>query len=146
MIHPVWWGRVIDEMNAYQLANPANLPGAVFAAETLQDGRLVTSVGNGWTNNTICNIGSMTKAFTATAVLLALEEHDLLEVEKPVWQLPGMGLYAHDPLRRQIKIRHLLQHATGMPVFERYFNWPETPCNNPKGGLPCCADPSIYIG
>lgn len=144
---PVWWDRVVDEVGTFQLVNPRNLPGAVFAAETQRDGKMIASVGEGWDTNTICDIGSMTKAFTATAVLLALEEHGLLNIETPVWKLPGMDLYANDPLKRQIKIRHLLQHTSGLPNVQPYSSSPKAPCNNPNGESPCdCADSNLNLG
>jgi CubicO group peptidase (beta-lactamase class C family) len=148
MSQPVWWNRVVDEVSAFQVANPQNLPGAVFAAETQSDGKMVASVGDAWTQDTICAIGSMTKPFTATAVLLALEERDLLDVEAPVWQLPGMDVYADDPLKRQIKIRHLLQHTSGLHGgLQHYSSSPKAPCNDPTGESPCCcADSNLNLG
>lgn len=147
MSSPEWWNRVIDEVQTYQAANPENLPGAVFGAETPRDGRLLSSTGAGWSTDTICEIGSMTKAFTATAVLLALESHDLLDIEAPVWRLPGMDQYAQDPLKRQIKIRHLLQHTTGLPNTQPYTQSPKAPCNDPAAEEPCgCADQTHNLG
>src|SRR5215470_14123296 len=115
MKSPDWWQRVSDQVTSYHLANPSNLPGAVFAAETINDGMLISSVGQGWSDSTICQLGSMTKPFTATAVLMALEEHGRLDIEQKVCELPGMELYREDPLKRQIKVRHLLQHTSGLP-------------------------------
>jgi CubicO group peptidase (beta-lactamase class C family) len=146
MSQPSWWQDVTAHIEAFQQADPQNLPGAVFAAETLRDGPLFGAVGQGWTNDTICEIGSMTKVFTATAVLLALEEHGRLDVDTPVWKLPGMELYAQDPVKRSIRIRHLLQHTTGMPVFLRYTEGPKTPCNDPEGELSEYVDPDLNLG
>src|SRR5690349_18135265 len=110
MSRSAWWDRVVEAVEAYRRENQASLPGADFAAETPEDGRLVSSVG-GWPTDTICEIGSMTKAFTATALLLALEEHGQLDVEAHVWQFPGMEAYADDPRKRALRVRHLLQHT-----------------------------------
>ncbi|WP_414938295.1 serine hydrolase domain-containing protein [Amycolatopsis sp. cmx-11-51] len=117
MSTPRWWSGVVDGMTDFQREHPQNLPGAVFAAETRADGPLVAAVGEGWSAGSICNIGSMTKTFTATAVLLALAETDRLDVESPVAEFPGMEIYREDPVKRRIRVRHLLQHTTGMPVF-----------------------------
>src|SRR5262245_62019990 len=87
------WDSVVEAMGAHHREHPANLPGAVFAAETRDDGRFVDSVGKGWNTDTICEIGSMTKPFISAAVLLALEERDMLDVEVPVSQLPGMDVW-----------------------------------------------------
>jgi len=143
---PSWWAKVIDQINANHLADPAMLPGAVFGVETRQDGRLVASVGEGWANNTVCEIGSMTKPFISAAVLLALEESDLLDIEVLVCRLPGMELYAADPVKSQIRLRHLLQHTSGLPHFQRYSDWPKTPCNDPCGKPPSCVSASHDLG
>jgi CubicO group peptidase (beta-lactamase class C family) len=141
-----WWNDVVDRMNAYQAENPKNLPGAVFAAETLQAGRLVASVGDGWATGAICEIGSMTKPFISAGVLLALEERNMMDIEIPVHELPGMEIYADDPLKRQIRLRHLLQHTSGLPHFLKYSEWPKTPCNDPEAGPPSCTDSSLDLG
>jgi CubicO group peptidase (beta-lactamase class C family) len=120
MGHPAWWAAVADRMAAFQRQNPANLPGAVLAVETRDDGPLITAVGEGWSTGTICTLASMSKTFTATAVLLALEEHAELDVDLPVAEFPGMDLYAGDPVRKRITVRHLLQHTSGMPLFLPY--------------------------
>src|SRR5262249_28300610 len=101
MRYPDWWLEVVDQVRSYHLANPANLPGAAFAVQTLADGPLISSVGDSWSTDTICDIGSMTKPFAATGVLIALEEHDLLDIERPVCQLPGMDAYGLDALKQQ---------------------------------------------
>jgi CubicO group peptidase (beta-lactamase class C family) len=141
-----WWGRVAGAVAEYQADNPANLPGAVFAVETRADGRLLGTVGAEWAADTICEIGSMTKPFVATAVLLALEERGRLDVEVPVHELPGMERYAADPVKRQVRLRHLLQHTSGLPHFRKYSEWPKTACNDPGGPPPSCADPRLDLG
>ena len=140
MGYPSWWDRAVDGMNTFQAANPQNLPGAVFAAETPRDGRLISAVGEGWDYNTICCIGSMSKTFVATAVLLALEENDILALDTPVCRLPGMEAFTHDEVKRQIEISHLLLHTSGLPLFLKYSDFVLTPCNDPHGSSPCCGD------
>jgi CubicO group peptidase (beta-lactamase class C family) len=118
MSYPAWWDRVIRLINGQ--VNAQNFPGAVFAAETRTDGKLIRSVGQGWSENTICEIGSMSKVFTATATLLALEEKGLLNLDAFVHTLPGMDIWHNLPAadrRKQIKIKHLLQHTSGLPWF-----------------------------
>jgi CubicO group peptidase (beta-lactamase class C family) len=130
-----WWDDLVEQMASHQREHPQNLPGAVLAVETHRDGPLIAALGEGWNVNTICTIGSMTKTFTATAVLLALEEHGALDVERSVADFPGMEVYANDPVKRRIKVRHLLQHTSGMPVFLEHMQAPASPCNNPHGPL-----------
>jgi CubicO group peptidase (beta-lactamase class C family) len=146
MSFPDWWEEVVSQVKTFQEEHPANLPGAVIAAETGKDGRLVASVGKDWNNDTICEIGSMTKPFISAAVLLALEERDMLDIEMPVYTLPGMELYSEDPIKRQIRLRHILQHTSGLPHFLKYTEWPATPCNDPTGGPPSCKDPDLDLG
>jgi CubicO group peptidase (beta-lactamase class C family) len=141
-----WWDHVIEGVDDYHRTRPENLPGAVFAAETEADGRLIGAVGDGWAADTICEIGSMTKAFTATAVLLALEEHGRLDPELAVWRLPGMEAYADDPTKRRVRVRHLLQHTTGLPNVQPYKASPPSPCNDPTGGPPTCVDGELDLG
>ena len=133
-------------MTVFQHADPAHLPGAVFAAETREDGPLIASVGKGWSAGTICEIGTMTKAFTATAVLLALEEHDLLNLELEAWRLPGMEVYATDASKRRIRVRHLLQHTSGLPTIQPYTASPKTPCNDPDRPWRPCPSASMELG
>lgn len=143
---PPWWAHVVGEISDYQRQNPKNLPGAVVAAETIGDGPLMASAGEGWSTDTICNIGSMTKTFTATAVLLALEDYGMLDIEMPVYRLPGMEVYAHDSAKSRIRVRHLLQHTSGMPVLLRYSEAPEAVCNDPHGPPPSCSDSKDLVG
>ena len=146
MSGPRWWVDVAALMRDHQCEHRENLPGAVFAAETADDGPQIASVGAGWGANTICNIGSMTKTFTATAVLLALEEHGALDVELRVCELPGMELYAEDRQKSRIRVRDLLQHTSGMPVFLKHTEAPEAPCNNPLGAPPTCESCAAEVG
>jgi len=128
---PDWWAAVQDTMTAHQANNAANLPGATFGVETTA-GRRVGSVGPGWQRTTICEIGSMTKSFLSAALLQLLEERHMLNIEQPVWRLPGMGLYAEHPIGKHIRLRHLLQHTSGLPHFMHRSEWPRTPCNDPE--------------
>lgn len=133
---PDWWTDAVERVRGHHREDPANLPGAVFAAETRTCGPLITSIGDGWFPDTICEIGTMSKAFTATAVLLALEEHGLLDIEREVWRLPGMDAYTASPAKRAIRVRHLLQHTSGLPTVQRYTESPKTSCNDPAGPPP----------
>jgi CubicO group peptidase (beta-lactamase class C family) len=131
-------------MNAKYNNDPARFPGAVFAAETGRDGALVAAVGNGWQRNTVCEIGSMTKPFTAVALLMALEGRGLLNPDKYVHELPGgevwAGLPQQDP-RRQITVRHLLQHRSGLPWFVERNALRPPPCNS--GGTTWTGSPGL---
>lgn len=143
---PGWWQHIIEKLNDHQIKYRETLPGAVFAVETLRDGRLISSVGEGWSNDTIFEMGSATKPFTATGVLMALEENDLLDIEMPVYKIPGMDLYAEDPVKRMITVRHLLQHTSGLPSFRHYTRSQKSPCYDPNGEMPCCSNLGVDVG
>ncbi|MCA1561431.1 MAG: beta-lactamase family protein [Chloroflexi bacterium] len=125
----MWWDEVVEQMADYQREHPKNLPGAVLAVETPRDGPLMTALGAGWSADAICTIGSMTKTFTATAVLLAMEDNGVLDVDLPVAEFPGMDAYTEDAMRGRIRVRHLLQHTSGMPVFVSREETPSLPCS-----------------
>lgn len=144
----VWWERVVEGLSKYQADNAGNLPGAVFGVQTNAEGRLVDSVGAGWKRDTIAEIGSMTKPFVAAAVLIALEERGMLDVEAPVHELPGMREWAADPVKRQIRLRHLMQHTSGLPHTVPVADWPHHPCRDraaPAGG-PDLGPVSEWVG
>ncbi|HKS99531.1 MAG TPA: serine hydrolase domain-containing protein [Rugosimonospora sp.] len=146
MTEPEWWRRVTAEMDAYHAEHAENLPGAAFGVETGRDGRLLGSTGGGWGTGTICEIGSMTKPFVAAAALLALAERGLDDIETPVHELPGMAAFAGDPVRRRIRLRHLLQHTSGLPHTRRYTEWVRTACNDPDGSPPGCTGAALDLG
>jgi CubicO group peptidase (beta-lactamase class C family) len=132
---------VVERVEQSREARPSLLPGAVLAAETPADGQQIAAVGDSWAADTICSIGSMTKAFTAIAVLLALEEHERLDPELAVWRLPGMEAYADDPMKQRVRVRHLLQHTSGLPGFR--------PCplsEDSSGKPPPPAEPVPNVG
>lgn len=87
---------------------------------------LVWTEGFGYTNrkrktpvtpDTLFAICSMSKTFTATAVLLAVQD-DLLELDEPITTyLPDFKVnnrYEENP-EQKITLRHLLSHTGGLP-------------------------------
>ena len=64
------------------------------------------------TDDTISQIGSISKVFTATLAMMLIEE-GLLELDRPVvtW-VPDLAL-ADEPARTTITLRHLLSHTAG---------------------------------
>ena len=69
------------------------------------------------TPNTLFYIGSIGKTFTATAVLLAVQD-GLLDLDEPITTyLPDFKVYSRYEERPQSKItlRHLLSHTSGLP-------------------------------
>jgi CubicO group peptidase (beta-lactamase class C family) len=134
MSTPGWWDEACRSMAAYHRDNPANFPGAAFGVETDATGPLIASVGPGWSDDTICEIGSMTKAVVAAGALLALHEFHDLDPSIEVHTLPGMEDLAHDDRKRTIQVRHLLQNTSGFPNIARYGDWPHVPCSAAYSG------------
>ena len=144
-----WWDRVTEELAKYQADNAANLPGAVFGVQTSDDQRLIDGVGPGWDAGTICEIGSMTKPFVAAGLLVALQERGRLDIETPAHELPGLDEWSGDPLRRRIRLRHLLQHTSGLPHTRPAADWPATACTGaarPAADAPDLGPTSAWLG
>jgi CubicO group peptidase (beta-lactamase class C family) len=95
-----------------------NVPG--MAVGILQDGEIqTTSAGFGnlatrmpLTDDSILQIGSISKVFTATLAMMLVED-GLLELDAPViGYVPDLPL-ADDAARETITLRHLLSHTAG---------------------------------
>ena len=95
------------------------LPGLAFAL--IEEGRVVHQRGMGFTNlnrrnapteKTMFGIGSVTKVFTALAVM-QLREQGKLGLDDPVGDYLGIPLLARD---EPILIRHFLSHSSGIPA------------------------------
>ena len=97
-----------------------NAPG--LAAMLIRDGRIVYSKDSGYADldahtliarDTQFLLGSMTKQFTAMAIMI-LKERGKLQFEDPLSKFcPEFPGYA-----RTITIRHLLNHTSGLPDYE----------------------------
>jgi len=66
------------------------------------------------TENTLVGIGSVSKSFTATAIL-QLQEQGLLNIEDPI--IKYFPWFPQNPAK-PIKIKHLLSHSTGFPALD----------------------------
>ncbi len=71
--------------------------------------------------NSRFRIGSMTKTFTATAMLQLVGEHRVDLDARVERYLPGI-VRGHGNDGRAITVRQLLQHTSGLPDFLDYFN------------------------
>ena len=97
-----------------------NVPGA--AVMVIQRGKIVLSRGYGMADlergieveaNTNFRLASVTKQFTATAILLLVDD-GLVGLDEPVREiLDGIPAVAHD-----VTVRHLLQHQSGLQDYE----------------------------
>ena len=80
------------------------------------------------TPDTIYDLASLTKVVATTTAAMILDERGVLSLDRPVaLYLPDfIESYdtAADPLwaaRREITVRHLLAHTSGLPPYERFF-------------------------
>jgi CubicO group peptidase (beta-lactamase class C family) len=104
------------------LAKYSDKNGPGMAAMLIRDGRIVYRKDFGYADldthtpiaqDTQFLLGSMTKQFTATAIMI-LKERGKLQFEDPLAKFcPEFPAYA-----RTITIRHLLNHTSGLPDYE----------------------------
>lgn len=115
---------ILREMKAW------NLPG--MAVAIVKDGKIVLSQGYGVqetgtdkkvNDETLFQIASCSKAFTATSLALLASQNKLSLDDTVRRWIPGFSLY--DPLAtRQVTVRDLLCHRIGLQTFQGDFaNW-----------------------
>jgi CubicO group peptidase (beta-lactamase class C family) len=81
------------------------------------------------TPDTVYDIASITKVASTTAAAMLLHQRGLLDLETPLGDLlPGFvaGRAPGDPAR-QVKLRHLLAHNSGLPGYVEFFRTSATP-------------------
>jgi CubicO group peptidase (beta-lactamase class C family) len=70
--------------------------------------------------DSIFDLASVTKAVGTTTMAMILYERGLLDLEAPVTAIiPEFG--GDDPRRRDVTLRMLLAHASGLPAYEKLF-------------------------
>lgn len=116
---PAAIGEVIDRIVARQGVN-ADTPGCALAI--IRDGRIIFEKGYGLaslehrvpiTPKTVFNIGSISKQFAASSILLLAEEGKLSLDDNIRKYFPDFPDYGHP-----ITIRHLLHHISGIRDYE----------------------------
>ena len=114
MVDLAGWRPRLDELTRRHQVPGASL--AVLAGgevATLATGVLHKGTGVEVTTDSLFQIGSMTKAYTAT-VVLALVDQGLAGVDTPVAELlPGFRV-ADPEVSRRVRLRHLLCHTSGI--------------------------------
>ena len=114
---------IIDEVMSRRV------PSIVVAVA--EDGKIVWEEAFGWadvenriqaTPNTIYRLGSISKTITATGLMLLVEEGKV-DLDKPaVDYLPGdVRPRVFEGNIRDITVRHLLNHRSGMPAYAESF-------------------------
>jgi CubicO group peptidase (beta-lactamase class C family) len=117
--------RIKLEEHMQKIMETVKIPGAAIAIS--RKGEMIFQRGFGFRNietkqevtpETIFGIASVTKSFTAMAIL-KLEEEGKLSVHDPVTKyIPEFWLHGV-PDMNEIKILHLLSHTTGLPPMKR---------------------------
>ena len=76
------------------------------------------------TTASIFDLASLTKVVATTAMAMNLYERGLLDLEAPVTAIvPEFAgqLTENDPRRREVTVRMLLAHSSGLPAYEKLF-------------------------
>lgn len=124
ILSPTAWAqsreRAVDRlMSAY--AQPG-MPGASLLV--IRDGRVALGKGYGLsevesqrrvTRETNFRLASLSKQFTATAIMLRVADGSLRYDDQVAALMPGLPAYA-----RAITVRHLLNHTSGLPDYEDF--------------------------
>lgn len=108
-------------------------PGAAVAIT--HQGKLIAHKGLGHftydatspavTADTIYDLASVTKVIATTAVCMILYDHGLFKLDQPLTELlPEFAENSpeqNDPRRRQVTLRMLLAHSSGLPSYVKLF-------------------------
>jgi CubicO group peptidase (beta-lactamase class C family) len=95
---------------------------------------------------TMFDLASVSKVVATTAMAMLLYERGELDLDAPVASvLPGFAVRV--PERKQVTVRMLLQHSSGLPSYERLF---ERASNREQlvhmaMTLPLASEPGMYI-
>jgi len=73
----------------------------------------------------IFDLASVTKVVATTSMAMILYERGLLDLDAPVAvivpEFVGLGSATEDPRRREVTLRMLLTHSSGLPAYEKLF-------------------------
>jgi serine-type D-Ala-D-Ala carboxypeptidase len=96
------------------------------------------------TTDTLFDLASVTKVVATTAMAMVLYERGLLDLETPVAGVVPEFVYdSVDARRREVSLRMLLAHCSGLPAYEKLF----LKANNREGllrlafAMPLACDP-----
>jgi serine-type D-Ala-D-Ala carboxypeptidase len=70
---------------------------------------------------TIFDLASLTKVIATTAMAMLLYERGLLDLDLPVGSVLPEFVALRDPHKRDVTVRMLLAHSSGLPAYERLF-------------------------
>ena len=113
-----------QNLEAWLNNNYANKIFPSVAVGVVKGNELVYSYKLGMGDKTNYGLGSITKTFTGTMVMQAIEK-GLIELDAPANKyLSGLKLEKEELKSKPVTIRHLLSHTSGMPDL-RYYQNPE---------------------
>ena len=72
------------------------------------------------TTESIFDLASITKVVATTTMAMILYERGILDLETPLTAIIS-GFATDDPRRREITLRMLLAHSSGLPAYEKLF-------------------------
>jgi CubicO group peptidase (beta-lactamase class C family) len=103
---------------------------ASMSIAVAEDGKIIWEEAFGWsdlenkvraTPHTQYRLASIAKTITATG-LMTLVEKDQVDLDKPVIEyLPGVNIRSFVGTERDVTVRHLLNHRSGMPSYCELF-------------------------
>ncbi|MFJ5520955.1 serine hydrolase domain-containing protein [Streptomyces griseoluteus] len=109
------------------------VPGAVLITGTGVDGPVSTAAygvtadgpaGRPVTTDTVFDLASLTKVVATTTAVLRLADTGALALDEPVHRhLPDFAA-GDDKVRREVTVRHLLSHASGLPPHRDLWKLP----------------------
>lgn len=114
-------------------------PGCAFGV--LADGQIVLSDALGRfaydedtpvvEPHTVFDVASLTKVVSTTAIAMLLHQRGQLDLETPLGELLPGFIVGRDSARlaRQVTIRHLLAHNSGLPAYVEFFRTISTPAD-----------------
>jgi CubicO group peptidase (beta-lactamase class C family) len=74
------------------------------------------------TTSSLFDLASLTKVVASTAMAMILYERGLLDLEAPVTAIvPEFNSAGDDSSRREVTLRMLLAHSSGLPAYEKLF-------------------------
>jgi CubicO group peptidase (beta-lactamase class C family) len=113
------------EDGVLDLQSPTPKPGAPFLAYFARKPALSLSKGGDFsvTPSTLFDLASLTKVVATTTMAMLLYERGLLDLDAPVSAIVPEFTNGpkKDPRRREVTLRMLLAHSSGLPAYEKLF-------------------------
>jgi CubicO group peptidase (beta-lactamase class C family) len=111
------FSRTLREGGGFDVEPTTTNPGAPFLASFARSGDSPADP------STLFDLASLTKVVATTTMAMLLYERGLLDLDAPVTAIiPEFANdAARDPRRREVTLRMLLAHSSGLPAYEKLF-------------------------